>query len=128
MKAGIINCIVTAKTGSLHFCKKPAFSMACPKGLEPPLPGIGIRCIIQLCYGQIFRLSHLKKAQMRQSFLSVNVVGVKFGADFLEKDVYCLLLCRIDYAGGGSCMPSASEPSADGRSVNISVCSQGSLE
>ncbi len=31
----------------LHFC---ATKMARRKGFEPPVFGIGIRCIIQLCY------------------------------------------------------------------------------
>ena len=28
--------------------------LACPKGLEPPFSGIGIRCVIQLRHGQMY--------------------------------------------------------------------------
>lgn len=47
--------------------------MACPKGLEPPFSGIGIRCVIQLRHGQIYFIFYYTMFLLKNQ--SVNLKG-----------------------------------------------------
>ena len=107
-------------------------ALARRKGFEPPVFGIGIRCIIQLCYR---RTCYIKSSGERRFLINLSVAFFEYGAELILLRVICLdfggnlfekQVCRLAFghiyrAGRGSGVSASSETPGYLRGVDLAV-------